>query len=596
MSLPTNPDNGNFYGGQPQQGGGYPSDGYAQQNSYNQPPASSGKGKRIGLIAGASVLTLGLLAGGAYAVTNGLNAFGDKDIAKAMPGNTAIFGEIDLDPSNAQKVGLVSLAEKVKAFTKDKDIDPNKDPKEMITDGFFKDLDYETEVKPWIGDKVAVGAWGDFSKAKDYAKFPTKDGSLTDEKLMKEYSENESGTSGEYSEEYPDTSTDNSDGTYVDEFYSEDTTDSSASAGKESFNADRASNTTAVRPKAKADGIHNVIVYEIKDKKKAQEAADKAFANKPQKFVVTDGYLVIAENQEDLDAYNAETKNGNLAEQESFKADRKTFNKDAIATGWADLGRFDLGASAKEYSSTLKTKDGKPFTVEGRVITGVSLEQGKASSVTKFIEVKSNAYDVNKAKQAPGVKDIGNLPADTFGAVALSGLDQSIKDAWEQNKDEIESDKNFASTKQSLQDQYGISLPEDLTKIFGSETVIGVGGPAGDSSTDSGINARLTGADKSFFDKVLAENGAGSGVKVSEDNGVTIINYFASDAGKLGDTENFKKAVGDYKNAQFVGFANLDKIAELSGSKENKGMGSVGMNGEFNKADNVTTFTVNWVY
>lgn len=593
MSLPTNPNNGNFYGEQPQQGGEYPQNGYATQpqNGYNQPPASSGRGKRIGLITGASVLVVGLLAGGAYAVTNGVNALGDKDIAQALPGNTAVFGEVDLDPSNGQKLGLVSVAQKVKDLSKEKDLDPNKDPKEMITDGFFKDLDFETEVKPWIGDKVAVGAWGDFSKAsKDFSPLPKANETFTDESLLNESSDLD-GTGP---------------GNYADELYSEDSTFNDSTleetVPEESFDADRASMTTAVAPdrKKKNDGVHNVVVYEIKDKKKAQEAAEKAFANKSQKFVINGDYLVIAENQEDIDSYSEATKSGNLADQESFKADRKSFNKDALVTGWADLGKFDLGASAKKYSSTLETKDGKPFTVEGRVITGLSLEQGKASSTTKIIELKSNAYDVAASSSAKGVKDIGNLPADSFGALAVSGLDQSVKDAWEQNKDEIENSKDFASTKKSLEREYGISLPEDMTKIFGSETVIGVGKSAGTAKASSSYDfagyLRLTGADTELFNKVLTDANAGSDVKVTDENGVTVLNYNGNTGGaKLGESEKFKKSVGDIKDSQVVGFADIDQIAELSG-EESKGYGVVGMNGVFDKDKNVSTITVNWVY
>lgn len=578
MSLPTNPNNGNFYGGETN-----------PENGYNQPQGGTpgGKGKKIGLIAGASILTVGLLAGGAYAVTNGLNAVGDKDIAKAIPGSSAVFGEIDLDPSNAQKLGLVSAAQKIKDISKEKDIDPNKDPKELITDGFFKDLDFESEVKPWIGDKVAVAAWGDFSAvakdySDDYSTSPTEDYSTNP---TEDYST-------DYSEDLP---LDYSEDLYPEDFLTEPTEEFSS----EGVSIDRASVTTArPAPKGSSDSIHNVIVYEVKDEKKAQEAADKAFADKDEKFLVQDGYLIIGENQEDIDAYGEAIKNGSLADQESFKEDRKTFDQDAIATGWADLGKFDLGNSAKSYYDTLETKDGKPLTVEGRVITGLSLEQGKASSTTKVIDVKSNAYDTASATEAEGVKDIGNLPGNSFGAVALSGLDQNIKDAWEQNKESIENSDSFASTKQGLEDEYGISLPEDITKLIGSETAVGVVDSAGTASSgyDFGAILRLTGADAELYEKILADSGAGDEVTVKSDKDVLTLNYNGEDSGdKLSDNDAFKNAVGDYKKSQVVAFADIDKIAEVSG-EESKGYGVVGLNGIFDKDENVTTITVNWVY
>lgn len=589
MSLPSNSGSGNFYGNQSSPDG-------SNAGNTGNPGTGSGKGKRIGIIAGTSVLALGLLAGGAYAVTNGFNSVTDKDIAQAMPATTAMFGEIDLNPSNEQKIGVVSAAQKFKELSDDKDIDPNKDPKEILTDGFFKDLDFETEVKPWVGDKVAIGAWGDFS-------------SLNKDRLTGAYQDNYSNSSDEsyaggdyndyssesfsYSEGDPIDSYEEDASTYTENPPVEETSDSG-------FGIDRASVTTSLEDEE--DGVNNVIIYEIKDKKKAQEAAEKAFADKTEKFLVTDDYLIIGSNQDDIDAYSKLIEEGNLAEQENFKNDRKAFNKDAIATGWADLGKFDLGNSAKEYYGNLETKDGEPFKVEGRVISGLSLEQGKATSTTKVVEVKSNAFD-NTAIETDAVKDIGNLPASTFGAVALSGLDEGAKQAWEQNRESIESSSDFASTQKSLEREYGISLPEDFTKILGSETVIGLGESAVkseySSSTDFAGYLRLTGADTGLFEDLLASSGAGSMVNVSEEDGVTVVEYNGEDSEeKLGDSDKFKKSVGDISKSQAVAYADLDKIAELSGkpAEEGKSLGTVGLNSVFDKDKNVSTVTVNWLY
>lgn len=599
MSLPNSSSSGNFYGNQSSPDG-------SNAGNSGQPGANAGKGKRIGIIAGSSVLALGLLAGGAYAVTNGFNSVTDKDIAQVMPASTAIFGEIDLNPSNEQKIGVVSAAQKFKDLSDDKDIDPNKDPKEILTDGYFKDLDFETEVKPWVGDKVALGSWGDYSSlSKDnLSKNPLSgsddysEGSYANEATLEDYNTYSQGDPiDSYEEDVMVGDYSGDEFTYTENPPVEELPEESSES---SISIDRASLTVASEPQE--DGVHNVIIYEIKDKKKAQEAAEKAFADKEEKFLVTNDYLIIAENQEDIDAYSKLIEEGNLAEQENFKNDRKAFNQDAIATGWADLGKFDLGSSAKEYYGNLETKDGAPFKVEGRVISGLSLEQGKATSVTKVVEVTSNAFDTTTVD--PGaVKDIGNLPASTFGAVALSGLDEGAKKAWEQNRESIENSSDFASTQEALESQYGISLPDDFTKILGSETVIGVGESAvkGEysSSADFAGYLRLTGADTGLFEDLLASSGAGAMVEVGEEDGVTTLSYNGENSDeKLGDTDKFKKSVGNIEKSHAVGYADLDKIAELSGepAEEGKSLGTVGLNSVFDKDKNVSTVTVNWVY
>lgn len=600
MTIPTQP-NGNFYG-ESNPNNGNPET--APQN-YNRP--AGGKGKKVALIAGASVLTLGLLAGGAYAVTNSFNAFSDKDIAKALPAGTAFFGEVDLDPSNAQKLGVVSVAQKVKDLSGKKDIDPNKDPKEMVTDGFFKDLDFETEVKPWIGDKVAFGSWGDYTKMaeKRTTVNPYKDKSF-------DYSDGSSSTDGSYG---------NSDGSSLDEGtfdfsdesgFDESTFNDSTMEESTGVNFERTSVKTATiedspeRQKknkadsSKDDGIHNVIVYEVKDEKKATEAATKAFKGKKEKFVVQDGYLIIGENQEDIDAYASDIKTGTLADNENFKSDKKTFDQDAIAVGWADLEKFNLGEAAKQYSSSFETSDGKDFTVKGRVISGVSLGQNKVSSVTKVIGFESNAVDTKAAASTDGVKDLGNLPGNSFAAASVSGLDKSLKNFWEKNGAEIEKNNSMTSGLQEIEDKYGITLPEDFTKLVGTETAFGFAVPEGatgkNASKNLSIMARLTGADTDLYQKMLAESNDSNTVKITDDNGVTAISYKDSSAsGKLSDNAKFKDAVGNTKDSQVAAFVDLDKLAELSG-KEAKSYGVAGLNGAFDKDKNVSTITVNWAF
>lgn len=596
MTIPTQP-NGNFYG-ENNPGNGNPET--APQN-YNRP--AGGKGKKAALIAGASVLTLGLLAGGAYAVTNSFNAFSDKDIAKALPAGTAFFGEVDLDPSNAQKLGVVSVAQKVKDISGEKDIDPNKDPKEMVTDGFFKDLDFETEVKPWIGDKVAFGSWGDYTKIaeKRNTVSPYEDKSFDDSKLN-------DGNYGYSDEPSLDEGTFN----FSDESgFDESTFNDSTLGDSTGVNFERTSVKTATiddsperwknkSDSSKEDGIHNVIVYEVKDEKKATEAANKAFEGKKEKFVVQDGYLIIGENQEDIDAYASDIKTGTLADNENFKSDKKTFDQDAIAVGWADLEKFNLGEAAKQYSSSFETSDGKDFTVKGRVISGISLSQNKVSSVTKVIGFESNAVDTNAAVSTDGVKDLGNLPSNSFAAASVSGLDKSLKSFWEKSGAEIEKNNSFVGGLQEFEDKYGVSIPEDFTKLVGTETAFGFATPEGatgkNASEDMSIIARLTGADTDLYQKMLSESSDSDTVKITDDNGVTAISYKDSGAsGKLSDNAKFKDAVGNTKDSQVAAFVDLDKLADISG-KEAKNYGVAGLNGAFDKDKNVSTITVNWAF
>ncbi|HEX8305575.1 MAG TPA: DUF3352 domain-containing protein [Jatrophihabitans sp.] len=121
-----------------------------------QPPASGTRTKKI--IAGAAVLAV--LAGGAvaaYAYTT-LASHGIQP-ERVLPATTVAFAKLDLDPAASQKIAAYRLSSKFPAVSKGA---PNIDAeKNALLSKFFgdqSDFDYATEIKPWLGDRIAVAA------------------------------------------------------------------------------------------------------------------------------------------------------------------------------------------------------------------------------------------------------------------------------------------------------------------------------------------------------------------------------------------------------------------------------------------------------
>jgi hypothetical protein len=139
--------------GQPPQGPGF---GYVQQF---EPPKR--RGRLISIIAALAVLMVAG-AGGAFAYSR--LAGGGSQPSDVLPASAVAYGRIDLDPGAGQKVNAIrfmmkfpSVREQLK-LTGDKDDLRQKLFEAIKADsgGNLDDVDYEKDVKPWLGDRIGV--------------------------------------------------------------------------------------------------------------------------------------------------------------------------------------------------------------------------------------------------------------------------------------------------------------------------------------------------------------------------------------------------------------------------------------------------------
>ena len=114
------------------------------------------------LVIGAGAV-VGLAAVGAslWAVTSFL-ATGPQP-AEALPADTLGYLSVDLDPSGSQKVEAVRTLQKFPAFADEIDLDTDDDIRQRIfeeieSSGACSGLDYEADIEPWLGDRMAFAA------------------------------------------------------------------------------------------------------------------------------------------------------------------------------------------------------------------------------------------------------------------------------------------------------------------------------------------------------------------------------------------------------------------------------------------------------
>jgi hypothetical protein len=125
--------------------------------SSGQKPA--GRVKTLALVGGLVAIVGGTaVAGGGWLAFSKLNGGGPQP-ESVLPADTIAFAKVDLNPSGAQKVAAVRFALRFPG-TKGK-VTESSDLRQVAfeklqEDGEFKDLDYATDVAPWLGDRFAT--------------------------------------------------------------------------------------------------------------------------------------------------------------------------------------------------------------------------------------------------------------------------------------------------------------------------------------------------------------------------------------------------------------------------------------------------------
>lgn len=125
-------------------------------------PEPAPGGRRTTVVAAITAGTLAVVGIGAYAAVQFLS--GGAGAETAMPAeSTLAVVSLDLDPSAKQKIEALKTLQKFPALKKELDISSGDDLRQKFFDGVLKDgdckhLSYESDIKPWIGDNVAIAA------------------------------------------------------------------------------------------------------------------------------------------------------------------------------------------------------------------------------------------------------------------------------------------------------------------------------------------------------------------------------------------------------------------------------------------------------
>jgi hypothetical protein len=132
---------------------------YAEPEPEPEPERTRGSRSVVAVVA--SVVAVVLIAGGGYAAWQFFAGGGPRP-AEVLPDSTFALVTVDLNPSGGQKVEAIRTLRKFPSWNKRTGVKPDSDVVKAIfdkalEDGPCKSLDYERDVKPWIGSRAAFG-------------------------------------------------------------------------------------------------------------------------------------------------------------------------------------------------------------------------------------------------------------------------------------------------------------------------------------------------------------------------------------------------------------------------------------------------------
>lgn len=451
----------------------------------------------VPLVTSIAIGTAAVLIAAAGVVTTQY-AGGGQQPEDVLPRSTVAVVKLDLDPSLSQKKAIYSLSKKFnKVKTKGE-----KSVRDDLLSGAFDtgDLDYNRDVKPWLGDRVAIGAVADGSE----------------------------------------------------------------------------------------DGFAAVAAVQYTDKGKAEKALKKSRQTHDDfAYAFAGDYVIVADTQAEADRYAKADKH--LSDNPTYSDAVDALDGDQLLVGWADVqGAYKAVPEAQRKNTPFANLKDDP---SGAVVIG-------AHASSRYLEIQGKAVDVGDSLKQYGGAAFGSgrghnllasFPADTAAALEVTGLGDSLTKAYASLADA----EGFSGFQDSAK-QFGLTLPDDIPAVFGSDfAVAGFGDLANNPSVVAHVKTSDPDRAVSVFHNfpagedgppLLVQPDAGGGYYLGTDAAVIA----KATGGRLGETAAFTLAVPDAKDAGFALYVDIARIAKLADSSPDEldalqafGMTSDGEKGEF---------------
>jgi hypothetical protein len=281
---------------------------------------------------------------------------------------------------------------------------------------------------------------------------------------------------------------------------------------------------------------------------------------------VGDGWAYLAEEEADATAALEATRKGTLSDDAIFAQDVKKLGEDGIADVWFD------GKKLSAFKDMLKDDEDLSKLVSGSSAIDIS---GHGAMALRFsgtsLEMSGTFTGFKNALPASGTSGVEDLPADTLGAIGVSGLGDQLVKSWPDITKALGSEASESMSQ--IEQQTGIKLPEDLKTLLGTSIAVAVGPEASGGTPAVALRVRTKDSSRGVLDKVtklLDDAGATYSRKDFSDGYVLSTSQeqaAAAAKGKgLAGSARFTEAVPDFKGAGIVAYADVTALMKTYGS------------------------------
>lgn len=258
----------------------------------------------------------------------------------------------------------------------------------------------------------------------------------------------------------------------------------------------------AVAGAPNSDGTMTVFgVIQVTDQQKAKDAIANNFGcdpdpSSPPPAVATDGdYIVLAEKQADADYFAQQAEASPLTDDADYQAEMAKLGDSGIAMAYVSpaavtqlqdqidqaMAADGLGSS---YTDNLqKALDSFQGAAAVLRFDGGSLELKSVMSIDMSSLSGDSTTTASSSSAAPAIAPVADLPASTIFAVGAGyrpgSASGGVNSYWDQL---MQSDPLYESDLRAIEQDTGLSLPDDLVTLFGNGYAFAV-----DSSLDPNV-------------------------------------------------------------------------------------------------------------
>lgn len=328
------------------------------------------------------------------------------------------------------------------------------------------------------------------------------------------------------------------------------------------------------------------LIVQYKDREKARQGLNKQLAGgNGMHYSLQDGYAVLAGEQSAVDEAVRQAAKSNLGSAAVYRKDVGELTGSQVMTAWVDVQR-SLAAAQANGASSNRLPAGVLDQAKGRLALG--LHAGN-----DYLEFEGATFDAPTTAASGSVTDmVRGLPDGTLAALAIGDPGKAVTKAFDQFRNDP-AYQRIAPTLESIRQETGLKLPEDLATLLGRSAVLALGSvPSGGNVPEIGLRSRPTdpGAGRKIAEEIAAlAHSAGNGVAVeTRQAGTDVIlavgqGYAAKLAagGKLGNSKMFRTAMGDLPDkvsmAAFVDLGTVLRDVPRNGADDLSHLRAFGM-------------------